>query len=70
MPPVSSVLENCVVSRGGNKSQPVGACARGTVCDGLGIELIVWITIDDTLHYPAGMYLISSTISWGPTNLI
>ena len=70
MPPVSSVLGNCVVGRVGIKASPSAACARGTGCDGLGIELIVWITIDDTLHYPAGMYLISSTISWGPTNLI
>ena len=39
MPPVSSVLENCIVSRGGNKNQPVGACARGTGCDGLVREI-------------------------------
>ena len=52
------------------KASPSAACASGTGRDGLGIELIVWITIDDTLHYPAGMYLISSTISCGPTNLI
>ena len=29
MPPVSSVLENCVVGRGENKSQPVGGLCEG-----------------------------------------
>lgn len=38
MPPVGSVLGNCVVGRG-NKGQPVGACARGTGCDGLAATL-------------------------------
>ena len=35
MPPVSSVLGNCVVDRGGNKASPSAACARGTGRDGL-----------------------------------
>ena len=29
MPPVSSVLGNCVVGRGWNKSQPVGGLCEG-----------------------------------------
>ena len=39
MPPVSSVLGNCVVSRGGIKASPSAACARGTGRDGLVREI-------------------------------
>ena len=39
MPPVSSVLGNCVVDRGGNKASPSAACARGTGRDGLAATL-------------------------------
>ena len=36
MPPVSSVLENCVVGKeGGIKASPSATCARGTGRDGL-----------------------------------
>ena len=35
MPSVSSVLENCVVGRGGIKASPSAACASGTGRDGL-----------------------------------
>ena len=38
MPPVSSVLEKCVVGKegGGIKASPSAACASGTGRDGLG----------------------------------
>ena len=35
MPPVSSVLGNCVVGRGGIKASPSAACVRDANCDGL-----------------------------------
>ena len=35
MPPVSSVLENCVFSGEGIKASPSAACARGTGRDEL-----------------------------------
>lgn len=39
MPPVSSVLGNCVVCKeAGIKASPSATCARGTGRDGLGIE--------------------------------
>ena len=40
MPSVSSVLENCVVGRGGIKASPSAACASGTGRDGLAAELV------------------------------
>ncbi len=39
MPPVGSVLGNCVVGRGGIKASPSATCARGTGRDGLAATL-------------------------------
>ena len=38
IPPVGSVLENCVVGRGGIKASPSAACVRDANHDGL-VEL-------------------------------
>lgn len=43
MPPVGSVLGNCVVGRGGIKASPSAACARGTGRDGLASDISKWI---------------------------
>lgn len=43
MPPVSSVLENCVFSGGGMKASPSAACASGTGRDGLASDISKWI---------------------------
>jgi len=41
MPPVSSVLGNCVVGRVGIKASPSAACARGTGRDGLKVMKLI-----------------------------
>ena len=50
MPPVSSVLGNCVVGRGGIKASPSAACARGTGRDGPGNSAFQYYCSSENLN--------------------
>ena len=52
MPPVSSVLENCVVGKegGGMKASPSAACARGTGRDGPGNSAFQYYCSSENLN--------------------
>ena len=66
MPPVSSVLGNCVVCKeAGIKASPSAACARGTGRDGL-----AWEDICIPLDFSYFLRAANSAISRAMTNII